>query len=53
MKPYVPTNTCLGYTIFATQDNALVIKVTQSLIFFFNMLSFTPLLFVNVIFDTF
>lgn len=51
MKSYVPTNTCLGYTFFATQDSALVIKLIQSLIFFFNMLSSTPLLFVNVIFN--
>lgn len=53
MKPYVPTYICLGYTFFATQDSASVIKLTQSLISFFNMLSFTPLLFVNVIFNTY
>lgn len=39
MKPYVPTNSCFGYTFFAIQDSVSVIKVTQSLIFFFNMLS--------------
>lgn len=55
MKPYVPTNTCLGYTFFPTQDSASVTKLTQSVIFFFTftMLSFTPLLFVNVIFNTY
>lgn len=53
MKPYVPTYICLGYIFFATQDSASVIKLIQSLISFFNMLSFSPLLFVNVIFNTY
>lgn len=53
MKPCVPNKICLVYTFFATQDSTFVIKLMQSLIFFFNLLSFTPLLFVNAIFNTY